>query len=71
MSKARDARDKADIEATWPERCPVCGVEWTVTLGRKTARCIEWRCNACGWHQMFIRPSAKKEAEHEQRHPVA
>jgi len=65
MSKARDARDKADIEATWPERCPICGVEGTVTPGRKTARTIQWRCDACGWSEHFGRPSAKKEAQNE------
>ncbi len=51
--------DKADITATWPERCPVCGVEWTIMLGRKTVRTIEWRCDACQWRQTFRRPSRR------------
>ncbi len=51
--------DKADIEATWPERCPVCGVEWTVMMGRITATTIEWKCDACHWHETFRRPSMK------------
>jgi len=60
-----EKRDKADIEATWPECCPVCGVEGTVRLGRKTPRYIQWCCDACGWHQVYVRPSVrdKKKAE--------
>jgi len=57
-----EQQDKADIEAICPERCPRCGIEWTIILGRKTDRTIEWRCDACGWSEIFVRPSVKKKA---------
>ncbi len=63
MLSAKALRWKADVEATVPERCPICTVEWTVMLGRKTARTIEWRCDACGWSETVLRPSAKEPAD--------